>query len=87
MNTSKIGTKSLIGLSLLTAGLGGCGDGFNETKLRQAVIDEFKTVDVAKAPGREYTFIVRTSDGSVWIAETMGTDAEVTARAILFAAR
>lgn len=44
--------KALIGLSLLTVGLGGCGDGFNETKLRQAVIDEFKTADVAKLPAR-----------------------------------
>lgn len=79
--------KALIGLSLLTVGLGGCGDGFNETKLRQAVIDEFKTADVAKAPGKDYIFIVRTPDGAVWIAETMGKDAKVTAKATLFAAR
>jgi len=32
----------------LSGGLGGC-DGFNDTKLRQSVIDEFKTADVAVA--------------------------------------
>ena len=87
MNTRNTKTKLLIGLSLLTAVLGGCGDGFNETKLRQAVVDEFKTADVAKAHGEDYVFIVRTPDGAVWIAETMGKDAKVTAKAILFAAR
>ena len=83
--------KALIGAaSVLTVGLGGCGvlgDGFNDTKLRQAVVEEFKTADVVLAPGKNYTFIVRAPDGAVWIAEGMGKDAKVTAKTPLFAAR
>lgn len=84
---SAIRVVALCGASVLAVGLGGCGDGFNDTKLRQAVIDEFKTTDVAKAPGKDFTFIVRTPDCGVWIAETWGADERVTAKALLFAPR
>jgi hypothetical protein len=75
------------GASVLTVGLGGCGDGFNDTKLRQAVVDEFKTTEVVNVPGKIYTFVIRTKDGEIWIAETKGADAKVTAKSLLFAAR
>lgn len=79
--------KILIGLAMIVL-LAGCqGDGFNQTKLRQVIVDEMKTTEIVQAPNQDYKYIVRTPDGSIWLVECMGRDAQITAKALLFPAK
>lgn len=65
--------------------LSACGQAFNNTACRQAVVEEMKTTDVANVPGKDFSFIARTSDGSVWIVETMSSKTpDVTTKTQLF---
>jgi len=64
----------------------GCGDGYNDAKVRQCVIEEMKTAEVTAVPGSSFKFVVRLQDGSVWYAEVMGGEASITAKTLLFQA-
>ena len=80
--------KLLIVLAMIIP-IAGCsrGDGWNQTKLRQAIVEEMKTTEIVRYPDNDYKFIVRTPDGAVWFVEMMGTKAEITAKALLFPAK
>lgn len=80
--------KLLIVLAMIIP-IAGCsrGDGWNQTKLRQAIVDEMNTTEIVRYPDNDYKFIVRTPDGAVWFVEMMGTKAEITAKALLFPAK
>jgi len=66
---------------------GGCGDGWNVARCRQAVMEELKTDEVQAVPDTKWQFIARLEDGSIWYVETTGPKAEVTARTKLFPAK
>lgn len=72
----------LIALSCLMLG---CGN----TRQHQAIVEQMNTTEVVvAAPGKEYTFIVRTTDNAVWLVEMYGNDPKtITAKVNLFAAR
>lgn len=79
--------KNLILTLTIAASVVGCsGDGFNQTKIRQAIVDEMKTTEIIQSPNSEYKYIVRTSDGAVWLVECMSREAKITAKAMLFPA-
>ena len=79
--------KNLILTLTIAASVVGCGgDGYNQTKIRQVIVDEMKTTEIIQSPNSEYKYIVRTSDGAVWFVECMSREAKITAQAILFPA-
>ena len=80
--------KILIGLAMIVP-IAGCErvDGWNQTKLRQAIVDEMETTEIVRYPDNDYKFIVRTPDGAVWFVELMGPKAEITAKSLLFPAK
>lgn len=79
--------KNLILTLTIAASVVGCGDdGFNQTKLRQVIVDEMKTTEIVQSPNNEYKYIVRTPDGAIWLVECMSREAKITAKAMLFPA-
>lgn len=77
---------SIIALLTMPLATGCSQDGYNEAKVRQAIIQEFKTTDVAQVPNTKWRYIVRKTNGEVWVAEVMGAKAEVTASTLIFPA-
>jgi len=63
----------------------GCStDGYNQTKLWAAIVDEMKTTEIV--PVDTYEYVVRTPDGSVWIVECMSRkEAKITSKVMIFA--
>ncbi len=74
--------KLLLSIILLT----GCSNpAFDEVAIRQNLIKEFKSTDIANVPDKKYIYIVRTPDGAIWIAKAMsGSTADITSRSIIF---
>lgn len=79
--------KTLLPLIVAAAAtVSGCGEAFNPTACRQNVVEEMGTADVVQVRNRDFHFIVRKKDGSVWYVETLnGRDAKVSAKTMLFA--
>lgn len=75
--------RTLILLSVAVV-LCGCGDGMNQTKVREAVRVHFGTTEIAPAPNSQWEYIVRATNGAIWYVECHGAKAEVTAKTQLF---
>lgn len=79
--------KNLILTLTIAASVVGCvDDGFNQTKNRLVIVEEMKTTEIAQSPNSEYKYVVRTSDGAVWLVECMSREAKITAKAMIFPA-
>lgn len=80
--TSRIAILAAI---LLVAGCED-GSGFNPSKVRAAVAQDYPDAEVTNAPGLKFTFLVRRQDGSVLWVEYMGVDTKATVEAVMFRA-
>ena len=61
-----------------------CGDGYNPAKVRMAANNEFPGSELQPLPGQQYQYVVRKPDGSIWLAQYMGSDTKSTAVVQLF---
>ena len=64
----------------------GCGDGYNEVKVRNAVAEQHPRAQVQQIPGRAWTYLVKEPNGRVLYVEYMGRTLEPTAKAVMFEA-
>lgn len=79
---SNLSSKTLLACASLLL-LCSCGDGWNRTKVLGQVSADFPNAEIARLPDRNFTFIVRETDGSVWQVEYLGNGLEMTAKARL----
>lgn len=84
-NSRRLAVFLSIALSGSVFFLTGCGPAFRTESCRAAVVEDAGTDNVTNVPGKDFSFIVRKLDGSVWIYNTWsGKSPEVTERLILF---
>jgi hypothetical protein len=43
-----------------------------------------KTTEIVPVPGHSYYFIVRDTEGAIWYVETMGGNADISAKTVIF---
>lgn len=72
---------------LMCLAIAGCGDGFNPTKVRAAVMQDHPGADVTPVPDSRYKFLVRQPSGEVLWVEYMASDTKITSSAVMFRPR
>lgn len=82
----RVTSVGVVSIALLGSFLfSGCGPAFRTESCRASVLEAAETDDVVNVPGKDFSFIVRKPDGSVWIYKTMSVKSpEVTEKLMLF---
>lgn len=73
----------IVGLCILLA-FTGCGDGFDEVKVRAAIMKEMNTTDICVCPDYRWKFIVRDKEANIWIVDCRSSKAEITSKSVIF---